>query len=560
MKEYHSIFNHTLAPITPGPSSSNTCGPARIALFAYYMFGEIPKKAIIEYSKHGSFPKTMFGMKSDYAFINGLLGKDQNAPDFLRCYENAKEANMEVFFKEVDDLTIGGYETARLRLFGEDGNNMVIVGESLGGGSFLMHSVDDIPIESSGAYYELFVKLSGENNSTVDIVENIIREEIISDLSRTHPTGTNNSINVICDKTLTKGNGNSLLHIKMTVAPEEQILKTIQNLPSVLWARLIVPVVPEVINPWIKPAFETSSGLIEYCAKTGKTPSQAAVDYEVTVSGWTESQIYSYVEDLLNIMRKGIETGTKEAFDFPGILTQKGPEVFRTLQEISSPSLGFLDKAIPAALGIMEYSNASGKIVCVPTGGSSGVVPGVLLTAAQAMKKTEKELADALLVSGLIGVLMMIEGNNFSGGMTGCQAEIGCATAMAAAGLAALMGGNAKQVCDAACMGLQSFFGLVCDPVCGFVQVPCLARNMVAVSAAATCAKTVLAGFDVLIPLDEMIRAFIDGGRKIMNCIGIGKGGCCATPTAKHIKNNRHNSTGHGTPSSDGDPLENATN
>ena len=536
MKEYHSIFNHTLAPITPGPSSSNTCGPARIALFSHRMFGGTPRKAVIEYSKYGAFPTSMFGMKSDYSFVNGLLGKDQNAADYKRCYECAAEAGMEVSFREVEDLTIGGYEAARLRLYGQDGSSMVLVGESLGGGSFLMHSIDGVPIESHGAYYELFVMLKDDSKKTAQEILNILEEGEQNSAGEKTPSRPGRTL---CGTARTSGNGRAILQAKFSAAPEEDLLQDVRRHPAVLWARAMEPVVPEVILPGAIPPFENAAGLTAYCTKTGKTPAQAAVDYEAAVSGWSEAQIYRYAEELLAIMREGEAAGTKTDFTFPGILAQTGPKLHQNMAEIDSPSLGFLDQAIPAALGVMEYSNASGKIVCVPTGGSSGIVPGLLLTAARSMEKTERELADALLVSGLIGVLMMIEGNNFSGGMTGCQAEIGCGTAMAAAGLAAMMGGSAKQVCDAACMGLQSFFGLVCDPVCGFVQVPCLARNMAAVSVAAVCAKTVLAGFDVLIPLDEMIVSFIEGGRTIMSTIGIGKGGCSATPTAKRLKEER---------------------
>ena len=542
MKEYHSIFNHTLAPITPGPSSSNTCGPARIALFAHRMFGGTPQKAVIEYSKYGAFPTSMFGMKSDFSFVNGLLGKDQNAPDYKRCYECAAEAGMEVSFREVEDLTVGGYEAARLRLSGRDGSSMVLVGESLGGGSFLMHSIDGIPIESHGAYHELFVMLEDDSPQTAEEIEAMLKSAFKADGGEgTCPgeAGGKGKAPALCGTVRTAGGGKAILQAKFTEEPPSSLLQQVQSHPSVLWARLMEPVVPEVILPDAAPPFENAAGLINYCADTGRTPAQAAVDYEASVSGWSEEQIYDYAAELLAIMREGEKAGTKTNFSFPGILAQKGPELHRAMAEHPAPSLGFLDQAIPAALGVMEYSNASGKIVCVPTGGSSGIVPGLLLTAARSMEKTEKELAEALLVSGLIGVIMMIEGNNFSGGMTGCQAEIGCGTAMAAAGLAAMMGGSAKQVCDAACMGLQSFFGLVCDPVCGFVQVPCLARNMAAVSVAATCAKTVLAGFDVLIPLDEMIVSFIEGGRTIMSTVGIGKSGCCATPSAKRLKAER---------------------
>lgn len=116
MKEYSSIFNHALAPITPGPSSSNTCGPVRIGLVCRQLLGETPAKAVVEYYTKGAFPNTLYGMKSDVAFINGLLGKEQNNPEFNAAYEKAKEAGMDVSFAEVDDLTVGGMETVRIRM------------------------------------------------------------------------------------------------------------------------------------------------------------------------------------------------------------------------------------------------------------------------------------------------------------------------------------------------------------------------------------------------------------------------------------------------------------
>ena len=133
MREYNTIFNHALAPITPGPSSSNTCGPVRIGLICQQLLGEIPAKAVVEYYSKGAFTTTLYGMKSDVAFINGLLGKEQNNPEFNAAYTIAKEVGMDVSFAEVDDLTVGGMETVRIRMTDQSGFEMVVIGESIGG-------------------------------------------------------------------------------------------------------------------------------------------------------------------------------------------------------------------------------------------------------------------------------------------------------------------------------------------------------------------------------------------------------------------------------------------
>ena len=101
MKEYSSIFNHALAPITPGPSSSNTCGPVRIGMVCQQLLGETPANIVVEYYSKGAFVTTLYGMRSDQGFINGLLGKEQNTPDFNEAYENAQDAGMDISFVDV---------------------------------------------------------------------------------------------------------------------------------------------------------------------------------------------------------------------------------------------------------------------------------------------------------------------------------------------------------------------------------------------------------------------------------------------------------------------------
>ena len=164
MKEVHTIFNHALAPITPGPSRSNTCGPVRIGMVCQQILGEIPAKAVVEYYTKGAFPNTLYGMRSDIAFINGLLGKEQNVPGFTDAYANAKAVGMEVSFAEVDDLTVGGMETVRIRMTAHDGSQLVVIGESIGGGAFLIHYIDDCPMDIQGTNHELLVFLESPSD------------------------------------------------------------------------------------------------------------------------------------------------------------------------------------------------------------------------------------------------------------------------------------------------------------------------------------------------------------------------------------------------------------
>lgn len=517
MKEYHTIFNHALAPITPGPSSSNTCGPVRIGWVCRQLLGEIPVKAVVEYYSKGAFPTTLYGMRSDVAFINGLLGREQNHPEFNQAYERAKELGMAVSFAEVDDLTVGGMETVRIRMTGTAGNALTAIGESVGGGAIQIHFIDDCEADIRGMNYELLIFLEKDADAEAITAAAMLKAVPMNGYR------------------FVRGSRYSIINIKAGHAFDGDALAALEKKPGVMKIRVVRPLHPIVADITKKPPFETPDEMIDYCRKKDCSPARAAIDYEMALSGWDESGVRDYGEMLLDIMRESRRQGFKKDLSFEGIVTPKASAMKGVMGQKNQPSLGLLDDAIPAALGIMEWSNASGKIVCVPTGGSSGIVPALLLSAAERMAATEEQLYEALMTAGIIGVLMMVDGNEFAGGTHGCQAEIACGTAMAAAGLVQLMGGSAKEACDAAAMSLQCFLGLICDPVAGLVQVPCLARNIAGVSVAAACAESVCAGFDVVIPLDEMSRIMVRVGTDITKELGMCCSGCCLTPTGRRL-------------------------
>lgn len=517
MKEYNTIFNHALAPITPGPSSSNTCGPVRIGMVCQQLLGEVPVKAVVEYYIKGAFPTTLYGMCSDVAFINGLMGREQNNPEFNLAYDKAKEIGMEVSFAEVDDLTVGGMETVRIRMSGTEGNSLTVIGESVGGGAFKIHYIDDCEADIRGMNYELLVFL--DINADAEKEASYI-------VSKTLPVN---------DYSIVKGEKYAIVNIKSGHDFDEGLLTELQMKSDVIRVRVVKPIHPIVADITKKPPFETPQEMIAYCKERSCSTARAAIDYEMAVSGWSEAQVREYADMLLDIMRNSRSNGLKEDLTFEGIVTPKAAAMKGVMGCGNQPSLGLLDDAIPAALGIMEWSNASGKIVCVPTGGSSGIVPGLLLSAAERMHASDEALYEALMSAGIIGVLMMVDGNEFAGGTHGCQAEVACGTAMASAGLVQLMGGSAKEACDAAAMSLQCFLGLICDPVAGLVQVPCLARNIAGVSVAAASANAVCAGFDVVIPLEEMSHIMVRVGTDITKELGMCCSGCCLTPTGERL-------------------------
>lgn len=519
MKTYPSIYNHTLAPITPGPSSSNTCGPIRVGYICNKILGEIPKKAVIEYSKNGAFVTTLFGMKSDIAFISGLLGMLQNDPEFLNAYQNAKKVGMQVEFKEVDDLITPVSEAARLRLTKHDGKEVVILGDSNGGGAVTVHQIDDCAVFIRGDQYELLLFIA---DTSEDFVKNLAVQA--SDL-----------LKVVNEVRYSIGKNYSVIEIKTGYAIGKEVIQCAETFQRVTAVRVVDAVHPVVYSTDRIPPFNTPEEMLEYCEREGYDLYQAGLHYEMAISGWTEDEVRNYGNMLLKIMHNSLEQGMKSEMDMNGIVEAKAKGLSFHLGKKPLLSMGFLDEAVPAALGIMEFSNASGEIVCVPTGGSSGIVPAILITAAKGMKNSAESELRGLIASGIIGVLMAKNGNDFNGGECGCQVEIASGTAMASGGLVQILGGTPKQACDAASMCLQSFMGLICDPVAGLVQVPCFARNMSGVSVAAVSAMTVLSGFDPLLPFSEVTDMMIKVGRQIANTLGACCSGCSETPMGKRL-------------------------
>jgi L-serine dehydratase len=185
---------------------------------------------------------------------------------------------------------------------------------------------------------------------------------------------------------------------------------------------------------------------------------------------------------------------------------------------------------------LMEVKSAMGVIVAAPTAGACGGLPGACIGAASAMGLPPDAAARAMLAAGLIGVFIAARAT-FAAEVAGCQAECGAGSAMAAAGLVTLAQGTAEQAVNAASMALQNVLGLICDPVANRVEVPCLGRNVMAASNALACANMALAGFDAVIPLDEVIESMLRIGKSLpseLRCTALG--GLSITRTSRKIE------------------------
>ena len=197
---------------------------------------------------------------------------------------------------------------------------------------------------------------------------------------------------------------------------------------------------------------------------------------------------------------------------------------------------GFMGLVMVRALRTAESNACMKRIVAAPTAGSCGVIPAVFLTAEEELHKIEDEMTGALYVAAAIGGIIACRAS-LAGASGGCQAEIGSASAMAAGALTYLEGGTAEMVRDATAMALSGLLGLVCDPVAGLVEVPCVKRNVIGAVNAVTSSEMALAGIQSRIPADEVIDAMKSVGSMMHGDLReSGIGGLAGTPTGREIR------------------------
>ena len=197
---------------------------------------------------------------------------------------------------------------------------------------------------------------------------------------------------------------------------------------------------------------------------------------------------------------------------------------------------GYVSEVIAEALSMAESNACMGRIVAAPTAGACGVLPAVLLPLCKYEELSQHQLLEALYVASGIGAVIAYRAC-IAGASGGCQAEIGTASAMAAGALVALRGGDGQQIGHAVAMALKNLMGLVCDPVAGLVEVPCVKRNVIGAVNAVSVADMAMAGITSRIPVDEVIDAMGEVGRRMpVEFRETALGGLAVTPTGAAIQ------------------------
>jgi L-serine dehydratase len=284
--------------------------------------------------------------------------------------------------------------------------------------------------------------------------------------------------------------------------------------------------------------FTTLQAAIAAAESEGKPLSQVALEAEARDQGRPVEEIRDALRRALAVMRGAVEQGL--VGDLKSASGLVGGDAAKVKASAAGPFAGspFAD-VLARALAVQEVNAAMGVIVAAPTAGGAGVLPAVLTGLASARGIDDARVIDALATAGLIGAVVA-ERASLSGAEGGCQAETGAAAGMAAGAATEMLGGSPRQVGHAVALAQQGTLGLVCDPLGGLVELPCVFRNATGAAIALAAVEMALAGVEFAIPADEVIETMGEIGAAMdVRYRETAGGGLAATPTGRRLARER---------------------
>ncbi|QZY54017.1 L-serine ammonia-lyase, iron-sulfur-dependent, subunit alpha [Crassaminicella profunda] len=290
--------------------------------------------------------------------------------------------------------------------------------------------------------------------------------------------------------------------------------------------------------------FNCGNELIELCHKHNKKIWEIMLCRESKNSGENQEKILEMMKENLKVMKSAIIKGLKEDIkSVSGLVGGDAKLLDNRYKKNNTVSGSKMMKAVASAMAVVEVNASMGQVVAAPTAGSCGILPGVLISVGEDFNLCEDELVKGLFTASAIG-LIIAKNATVSGAEGGCQAETGAAAAMAAGAVVELLGGTVEEVLHGAAMTMKNILGLVCDPIAGLVECPCVKRNAIGTANALISADMALAGIKSVIPFDEVVEAMYKVGKSLPETLReTALGGLADTPTgrklAKEIFNNK---------------------
>ena len=283
--------------------------------------------------------------------------------------------------------------------------------------------------------------------------------------------------------------------------------------------------------------YESVEELVSAAHTSGRKISEIVLAEQAQALESGETAVYANMEKSFEVMKESVLNGMDKALRSPSGLS--GGNAFRLKLAVDSGANHFghlLGNALSMALAVSEFNSCMGQIVAAPTAGSCGVLPAALISVTEEYLLPEKDLVMGLFTASAFG-MVIAKNASIAGAEGGCQAEVGAASAMAAAALTEIFGGTPSMAAHACAIALKNIMGLVCDPVAGLVEVPCIKRNAMGVANAFTACELACAGIPSAIPADEVILAMKQVGKQMSPALKeTSEGGLAATPTACRLR------------------------
>ncbi|QXM05914.1 L-serine ammonia-lyase, iron-sulfur-dependent, subunit alpha [Crassaminicella indica] len=283
--------------------------------------------------------------------------------------------------------------------------------------------------------------------------------------------------------------------------------------------------------------FISGVDLLEKCRIYRKKIWEIMLEREIENTGKSKAEIFNDMKKNLIVMKAAVKDGLYEDIkSVSGLVGGDAKRLRKRYEKERTVSGKRMNKAVASAMAVLEVNASMGQIVAAPTAGSSGIIPGALITVGEDFNFNDDDLVKALFTAAAIGYIIT-RNATVSGAEGGCQAETGAAAAMAASAIVELLGGSPEQALHAASMTIKNILGLVCDPIAGLVESPCVKRNAIGTANAFISADMALAGIKSIIPFDEVVEAMYKVGRSLpCELRETAQGGLAKTPTGIKIE------------------------
>jgi L-serine dehydratase len=513
--DFPSIFNDVIGPVMRGPSSSHAAASVRIGRMARDLMDGWIEDVLVAFEPEGSLATTHAGQGSDMGLFAGLLGWEVHEENIENSGKALKDAGIRVSI-DIVSYDAGHPNAYRLTLKNRSECHEMLA-LSTGGGMIEVTRLDGVVLSIAGDYFETLVYVDSHERD----VTNFLKKNAPFD-----------HVN------LCRGTGRVIVEVKGQRFLDPDLLRRLETMEGVTSVKKISPVLPILSRKDLKVPFTTCREMLAYNEGGNLELWELALRYESARGNISGDTVYREMKRLAQIMEASIAAGLEGTVFEDRILGCQSAFFNHEMEKGRLLECGALNRIILYVTAMMEMKSSMGVIVAAPTAGACGGLPGACIGMAHAMGASIEDVTKGMLAAGMIGLFIKV-GSTFAAEVGGCQAECGAASGMAAAALVSLAGGTVTQAVDASSMALQNILGMICDPVASRVEVPCLGKNVLAASNALCCANMALAGFDPVIPLDEVIEAMDKVGRRIpreFRCTALG--GLSVTKTAKKMEQN----------------------